>query len=363
MTTQYRELFRIRCRHGYFADQRCRVLALTPTAECNRLLDRYRCLFRAAADGGAVYCGEQNGQNMLRLFDETTPFAFALDNRDPAFETFTEMDSGRTGAPAESLYYFSNAREYVDIADERERLLLHPPGNAFTGGRLPVRPARFVYGFPKGEAKLQLFDAFQRQVWNSDKPAGDIGPGCYQLRTNGGNAYDFYLSAAAARHWGLVEIFAGGPALAKTLPENCQVLDAKGIFCAGQSFTISMEARRSFWRYYIVSGSTADRMYDGYRIVADPPRSGKTKSGEGIVFSAPVRQKVGDKDAWVFESTTPIPLSEIPGDRHEFTLRSDGRTGGGVSSVTLPYGQPANTRLENGPRGGQCMWSEVYVYL
>jgi len=380
VSASYRELFRIDCRHGYYADQRCPALNLSPTAACSRMLDRYRCLFRADADGGAVFCAEQNGGSVLETFDEAAPFSFAIACASPGLEAFTEMPPGQTGPPDESVYSFSNVAEYTETVDGAERFLLHPPANAF-GGLLPVRTPQLLYKLPKPlrDPKLQLFDAFQREVRNGFWETGPVTlmrsgettaialnlsriyTGRYQLKTNGDNPYDFYLGdPATARHWGVVDIFAGGSALANTLPALCQVVPVNGIFCAGQSFTISMQARTSIWRYYIVSQSTKDRNYDGYQIVAGPPRGGKAAAGPSIGFDPKAQQQVGGLDAWVFESRTPIALFQIPGDRHEFLLRPAGRTSGGVA---LPYARVDNTRLEYAPDGAPRVCSEIYVYL
>lgn len=380
MNTSYRELFRIRIRHGYFANRRCPSLALSPTPACARMLDRYRCLFRVDADGAAVYCAEENGQSLIDTFDETTPFSFTIGNTDHALEAFTEMPSLQTGAPDESTYYFSNAAEHMETIDGEKRLLLHPPGSAFEGSALPVRKAQFVYDFsqPLRDPALQLFDVFDREVpkvWETGSARltqsgktsafalnlSRLAPGRYRLKTNSEDPYDFYLGTTAApRHWGVVEIFAGGSALASTLPALCQVRPVNGIFCAGQSFTISMEARKSIWRYYIISQSPADRTYQSYQIVAGPPRGGRATGSPAVGFVPRGQEKVGGKDAWVFESEAPIPLSEIPGDRNEYMLRPAGKTSGGVS---LPYARTDNTRLENGPKGEVRMCSEIYVYL
>lgn len=389
MSARYRELFRIDCLHGYYADRRCPALKLSPTAVCSRMLDRYRCLFRADAGGGAVFCAEENGQSMMETFDEAAPFSFALTCAGSGLEAFTEMPPGQTAAPDESIYCFSNAAEYTATIDGAERLLLHPPVNAL-GGLLPVRTQQLLYKLPKPlrDPNLQLFDAYQREV-PKDKASRDYSSGFwetgsvtltqsgetaaialnlsrlyagrYQLKTNGENSYDFYLGdPATARHWGVVDIFAGGSALAQTLPALCQVIPLNGIFCAGQSFTISMEARASIWRYYIVSQSSKDRNYDGYQIVAGPPRGGKAAAGPSIGFDPKPQQQVGGRDAWVFESHAPIALFQIPGDRYEFLLRPAGRTSGGVA---LPYARVDHTRLEYGSDGAPRMCSEIYVYL
>ena len=79
MRILYNELFRIECRHDYFADNLCRVLALSPTERCRRLLERYRCLFRPHAGGGMVAYGVSDGDDpagLLKQFGDDEPFGF-----------------------------------------------------------------------------------------------------------------------------------------------------------------------------------------------------------------------------------------------------------------------------------------------
>ena len=115
MRIKYVELFSIRCLHDYFADHICKALSLRPTVECSRLLERYKCLFRPTADGGAVYCSEVAQGNSLQGYQEARPFSFTLTSGDPLLDIYTDMEVSDAGIPrAERCYYFSNLNRYVD---------------------------------------------------------------------------------------------------------------------------------------------------------------------------------------------------------------------------------------------------------
>ncbi len=337
MGNQYRELFHIDCLHSYFADGRCRTLELRPTVECSRLLERYQCLFRPYEGGGAVYYSERDGQSSLRHFDEVSPFAFALRSTDPGLVTYTEVETPRS--PSDSLHYFSNLKE-----------------DTMAGGALPVRPPQFVRTIPRA----QLTNALRGQIWNPDGPLPEVGRYTLSSLDPPGTNYDIYLSnLSALAHWGVVEIFAGGPAQAPFLAESNLVVEAGGTLRPQRAFTISLNACKSIWRYYIVSQSSADRSFGDAQIIGNAP-GGKQPP---VTFSTPVQQKIDGKDAWVFESAAAISLCEVPGGQHEFTLKPNGRNGAGARSVALPYGKASSTRLEVGPDGKARMCSEMFVYL
>jgi hypothetical protein len=376
VVTSYKPLFHIRCRHGYFADQVCRPLRLSPTPLCSRLLERHGCLFRQTDGGGSVYFATApDGTTPLRLFDETTPFAFALTGPAAQITSFTEIDPAAAASPSTSLYSFNNREEQVATFDGEECLLLHPPGAPFASAAVPVRPPRFVHRFakPVRAAAVQVSDMLRNKVFDTRTPAQEtsalpvdlsrVPEGRYRLTVNNRDPVEFYLSVVApAARWGMIEIFAGGPAM-KGLPKRCRVLGPDGTPGPPATFVLALEPRRSIWRYYVVSQNSADRTYDGYGIAGGPPRGAKANGNGTIAFSAPAKQKINGKDVWIFESAAAIPIFEQPGDRHEFTLKNNAKGGGGAGPFTLPYAQPDTTRLLPGPDGKPRNCSEIFVYL
>lgn len=385
MIAAYSELFRIDCLHGYFADGRCRSLALAPTAECARLLDRCGCIFRATVGGGTVY---SSSPRLLGLFNETAPFAFDLISVGSELASYTEIAPAQTAMPGAAVYYFSNLQDYGAAAAGAVAAgsqWLHPPDDPFKGGPLPVKPAQFTYACvkPVSAAQARVLDALGREVRSFATPAQatavlsldltGLPPGRYRLKLDGADDYDFYLSGSAnPRRWGVVEIFAGGPAM-PSIPQPCRVLKDGAALNPPAAFVISLPPRASRWRYYIVSQSPADRAYADFTIAGSlrngAVRNGSVRNGNGAAsakaappmsFLPAVSRQFNGQAAWVFESTTPIPLYEYPSDHYEFSLLAAGRSGGGVS---LPYANAATTRLERAAGGDPQPWSEIYVYL
>ncbi|HEX4164623.1 MAG TPA: hypothetical protein VHZ55_04050 [Bryobacteraceae bacterium] len=372
MSTRYKELFSIRCRHAYFSDGRCPVLELTPTSDCGRLIARYRCLFRA----GTVYYGDEGGENLLQSFDETVPFKFSLTSTWPDLDRCTDSPLDPVVRPDKSVYYFSNARE-ERATPGAEELLLHPPGLASANGPLPVETAQFVHVFEQAvsASDLRLFDGLGCPVaWKGADLLGEpvksvsldlqgVRPGRYSIAAKGSERYEFYLSfPAAPKVWGLVDIFLGGRASAKNVPEACRLIDEDGKIRGPLSFVILLNARRSFWRYLVVNQPGSNRSYDNFRIVTGSP-IGSKESAPVIEFRDPVRTKINGTDCWMFESRTEMDLCEKPSEHYELCLRSTGRVADGVASFALPYASPQNTLLEQTDAGAHRVCSDIYVNL
>jgi hypothetical protein len=376
VSTRYPELFRIQCRHRYFADQRCPALEVTPTPLCSRLLEGGGFLFRREPGGGCVYYDSSaEGQRHISRFHETSPFSFALTGSAAELASVTEMAPMQSGSGWRTIRYFCNLSRDAAAPSAGREVLLHPPGEPFRNANLPLRPPQFdlsSHGSVIPDT-LRLFDMLGNKVpkiackkEGADKPVSvvslnlsGINEGRYLLQIHPGENYDFYLSSVAPSvRWGVIEIFAGGPGMPWIIRGGSVLgLDELGPV----TFTICLEPRRSVWRYYIVSQSPADRTYDGYQILGTPPR-GKANGTPPMAFSPPIREKLNGKNAWVFESKDPIPLYEYPPDWHEFTLRSNA-PGAGFGPFALPYARPENTWLERGPNDQTRSCSEIYVYL
>jgi hypothetical protein len=378
MRTHYAPLFRIECLHGYFADGLCRPLSLRPTAECRRLLEQYRCLFKATPAGGTVAFAAEDGCDFLSLYAETTPFSFDLISADPGLLTYTDAAmAGDAASPAEQVYYFDNLGHAADDGEANERRLLHPARQALAAGPLPVRPRRFSQSIekPAAGARLSVVDTLRGEpVWQSAPLTRDphavpldlaaLPDGRYRLQLKKKEVLAFYLSdVSAAGRWGVVDIFPGGPAMVDRVPEGCRVLDEAGRPLP-KTFVIRLNNRSTIWRYYIVNPNPEDHSYDGHRVEEVARRTPKRAEQRGTPFTftevAPTR--VAGQPARVFESTRPIALCERPGDEYEFMFRANGQAERGGRAFRLPYARGEATRLEE-VSGARRMVSEIYVYL
>jgi hypothetical protein len=351
----FRDLFHICCRHGYFADGVHRSVTLSPTPDCRRLLDRYGCFFRSYSGGAGVYYSDEA---LIRSFDETAPFVFTLNGSATDLAGMTDIPAANSATTDSSIFSFSNLSQSQASAGPGTFLPLHD-GAAFAGPPLPLRPPRFTHplGATVRDADLQIVGALGAAVLAIRAPARPISSvspdltgvpeGAYRLMLGHAKLLDFYLTAASSiRRWGAISIFAGGPKMSG-VPLAGRVLGDNGPLPQPPEFAISLDPRKSVWRYLIISQSAADRTYADCRIIGSTRGNGAAP----MVFSKPEPQTVLGKAAWLFTSDAPIPLYERPSDKFEFLLKRDTAAEG--AGVALPYAGTADT--------GQ--FSDIYVYL
>lgn len=303
-------LFTIVCRHPFYADGRCRGLALRPTGACRKLLRRYDLLFHETGGGGMVSYAQKEGFDpLLSALDTPVTFTFALTSTDPDLLNFTEISLPRVFL-TEQFFYFSNLGGHVR---ETGALCLHRGPTASAKDQVAVHSALFTGTIPDDEnpqivrhlaqtiaetpeareeiaqllglrqavldgnagAKtfLQVFNQFGKNVWDAALTPGqdytvDLSsrpPGRYRMtkgkKPASGNGeiivydvHDFYTSPFPPEQvWGLVEIVVAGPGHHAPIPEAFRLFDRGAI--RPLDFEIGFENRATFWRYYVMNPS------------------------------------------------------------------------------------------------------------
>lgn len=371
----YSILFRIECLHGYFGGGPCRCLALVPADGCEALLERYRLLFRSSPGGGTVYAPSQTPLDPMRRFDETLPFTFRVKSTDPLLDSYTDLDRGAGSGPAEAVFHFDNAAGREAECFGAERQLLHDPATPLAEAVLPVMPAVFDYPRDKSAASglnLQVRDPLSGKiVWQSPAVTSSapirvdlrgLPEGRYNRTMGEIQLKPFYLSNhAAARQWGGISIYIGGPAQSPHLPASCQSIDATGAITP-RTFTLALESRKTYWRYYVIDPA-GNRDFGSYELTgALRNPSSRTSSSEIAFRRLPEPATVDGRTAWVFEAQSPLPLLHSPSSLNlALTLRpANGRRG--ERAVVLPYAQAGGLvyRERSQP---QSWFSEVFVYV
>ena len=364
--SNYRSLFTLACKHDYFADGVAAPLGLMPSDDCAVLMAQYGLLFRATPGGGAVY---YNNPALLASFDLATPLIFCIVNNDTALLNYTAIDlsaqsAGGSGPTlADSVFYCDNRS---DPGGE-----LAPP---FTSSAVVKMPPQFAYCFtaPVSTAQLIVQDALQGATeWQLQTPpqptaSADVDlrglpPGRYSLSVNGAAVLQFYLcgarGSASAGAWGITAIYLGGPAQAAYLGHGCSVLDDQGNITP-QSYTMSMTARSTVWRYRIFNNGGDPHKYDNWVVLGSHARNG----GSTIEFTRTNPSAPGQP--WVFQSQQPLALMQTPGSI-SFRLQPGNGEGGNRASgsgIKLPYAQGGLLVLPEtaAPLNG---YSDIYVYL
>lgn len=367
---QYGPLFRIECLHAYFGGP-CRSLTLVPTDDCRHLMARYRMLFREVLGGGAVYCPQQSPPDLLKEFDETTAFTFALISNDPLFTNYTESGSGGLD-PGESIFYFDNKNDIQGPVLGQTRQLLHQPGHMLG---VPVRTkvskvARrtsaagnsFTVLEPLGKQAI-LQGTFPPETNSAQLDLRSFPEGLYWLQVGDDTPQPFYLSdEPSARRWGVVHIYAGGIRQASELPAACTTIDSNGV-THPKTFTIALESRKTIWRYYVMPSSNQAGFGD-YQVVPGgkkPPDANSLADGDPQFRLLPGTTPIEGRAAWVFESQKAIPFLLSPAKSFALSLRPNKNGQSGQRTIRLPYAQPAS--LTKGGTEPERMCSEIFVYL
>lgn len=308
-SSRYEPLCTIQLRHDYFADGRCRHVTLAPVAGCRAMMNRYGLQWLQAMDGGTLLQSVEEGTDgvsrFASLFRETEPFVFSATLGDEMFARYTAgaypWESGLAGHDAGPVR-FSN----LDASNEESRagdsgpLLLHLPEQAM-GQRAAARPP--------------------------DDPT----------------------RAASAAPFALVAIHAGGPGM-PNVPAARALLDASRRVTP-RTFTIQFRARQSRWRYHLSAAGNTPLAAQDLRVSVE----GEVTSD----FTAQPSSANGTRSPLVYESSTELPLLEVPRTRLRIILTDHvGRR------TMLPYPVPESTRLEPSGGGGRPHFvSEVFVHV
>jgi hypothetical protein len=300
---------------------------------------------------------------LLPSFDEAMPFSFVLTSSDPALAVYTELDDGGA-SPADSVYYFDNLTNHEP---GQATPLLHPRTGPVHPLAVKSRVFRHRFDTPITAQRLLVTNVPEgRQVLQADAPGEpflsccldltSLAFGRYRLHSDDGTELlDFYLSdTPAATIWGVVDIYARGPQA--PVPKSLSVIDDNGE-AALKIFKLSLTSRKTFWRYFVFAHAAQTR-FDNHRVAGGLP--GPPKPPPSILFADPVKDRVGGRTAWRFESQIPIKLFERPRNHHQFTI-TNAQNG---AEIALPYANPQSTRIVDAvpPAAGKA-YSDIYVQL
>lgn len=362
---QYTLLFRIECRHGYFAGGPCRSLTLRPTESCRQLLDRYRMLFRSEIGGGAVYGLKELSPDLLKEFDEVAPLTFTLISSDPALANYTAVNPRKTN-PVKTIFYFDNRVDYTE-GNPSEPRQLHKPGEPLEHAAVPTRPKMYSVTSPRA-VRFTINEPLAGQVvaqgvLAAKRPAQldlrQLPQGLYLRQVNNKPARRFYLdNQLALRLWGAISIYPGGSRQASLVPENCRVIGSDGMIHP-RTFTLALESRQTIWRYYIIP-SLDDQDFSHYEVVTKPGTNGV--NAKEIPFRLLPESLIDGRIAWIFESKSPLPLLLQPASAFSLSLRPNKNGKGSQKTIRLPYAQPVSMARNPGTDRGQ-MCSEIFVYV
>lgn len=373
MNIRFDILFKIECRHNYFADSLYSSLKLSPTKACKGLLQRYDLLFREMPGGGAVYYGKRNNLTIIRTIREIIPFTFTLTSTDPHLINYTDL-ALHDGAlsPSDSVFYFSNLVEHSRTLHGKSRRLIHSRNQVDMGDQLQVKPSTFLYPFKTPVQDVQVVDGLRGEVvWATD-PEAISGypidlrgqpPGRYWLLDEGKAKYPFCLTdTAPSKLWGLVEIYVSDSRSASlaSLPKDARplVIDPKKKITS-PTYCLYFETRKTYWRYFIVNEFGVN--FNDYKVVHKVKNGAKRRSGaKDVPFKKVKEVEINGKKALIFESNGAIPLWDLPAEEHEVKFEPGSGASKNGRTFKLPY---AGSTAIKPVSKSKKIFSEIYAHL
>lgn len=182
---KYRSLFSVSLEHDYYADGKCPDFDVAPLEETRRLVKNHRALLRTSAAGLEVLVPvDTNGRAFLEFAPETE-FVFCLRLVNPAFATFTQLESiMELAAPVFSNVASDDSAEDL-LPISRNRYPRLPTGVfAMAGirhrsppGPLPATPFRYRIRFTARRAHWSFYCVSNMPGERGDLAIVDLGNG------------------------------------------------------------------------------------------------------------------------------------------------------------------------------------------
>jgi hypothetical protein len=368
MNANYQPFIEIRVVHEYYSSGVCSELLLEPTTATKQFLDRYGLLSRALPGLLQLYRDVNSAWKRAEL----SPLCFSFSSASQLMTERTEIyqdaeikqaaatapDLAAATAPDLSVFAWCNNVDYGSQGlDSLSYKLLHSTANAFDGASYPVCAPLFNYKLkePTQDKQIKIRDLRDRVQWNTKFPVKPVSAVTIDVRTLTEGLYQIQLEDAAPQRfllstltpatvWGVVQIDPGLIPADAVLPYR---------------FLLAFPARKSIWRYVVMSGNKNERDYSSYEIVVESRGNAVLTDSGRVTFTGPILERMQGQNAWIFESTSPLTLKENPGDDYLFTLRPKGKSNG----YPLPYASPSLTRLDRSQNGQTRYCSEIFVNL
>jgi hypothetical protein len=366
------QLFRVRLRHGFYADGESKHdFACLPAPSTAELLRWHALRLHRFADGFGVFAEvdpsslPNGGDGQLRLRalqgDEVLRMQFQLVLLNPWLINFTELPAFRPGA---EVFYFDNLRS--DSASGRLHL-----GDSVAGARIGA-PIGLVTGpeythrlpAPARSGRLELRDMFGKlvhvatfdfagapeptPVHRLDLSAIDAAvPGRYRVSDDQGGARDIYYAPETfkARPFAVLEVFSTTKGIADgndKVPVSYRVFQGDRIRGASD-FNVQWQPRQTLWRYSVTK-----------KYVVPAPGIGvdSLQIGDGTEFDA----VVGGTEKVTFTAKAPRALSQQPAD---LVLNHNGNK----RIRKLPSPRPETPLKKESVGAGQRDVSELFIYI
>lgn len=347
MSIKYTRLFQINVVHSRFLNGNCPGLQIQPSSISHQIMNTYGLRMRPSSSGLEIYQGVKEQEANSKI-DVPIVLSFFLNNSDPTFKNYTDVDLPDDGAtkiffahtlPAEadtvhpispkSQVAFTSLQHIIQFSPPPDDTSLTIKFYTITGEKI------YEEVLSPEDAAKGIFPLF-----NLNGRADD-GQLLLNLETEDGQTQEqrlFILSSQAIpRALGVLQIV--------VFPSVAQALIAG----QGPVYQLSFSPRETFWRYYFFPGNSS---FEQLKLF---------KNGEALTaVSGPVKVRLPTgNEAQVMTLQSPMALLEQQADRLELEVVNSQ----GPLKIQLPT--PNAERLIPGQdeNGQQAFYSDMYIYL
>ncbi|HWR89715.1 MAG TPA: hypothetical protein VN260_05615 [Dissulfurispiraceae bacterium] len=360
MRIQFGKMVEVRFSHRFFDGAGGEVFDLQPTRECRKHLANYGLLFKKIQDGFVLLYETTNGGggalHPLKPIDSSLTFSFVVLPMSPHIVNYSDMPMDGLPGFIYRLHNLQNNQQQGELlltADIQKPYLS-------AADRIALNPLSFRYTFQSLQPSvlLEVLDSLgatvQSHFVNTTDGAGicaiDLrsrGPGMYTIRLDGQETLEFYGNdeMAPLNALSVIDIFCGSrvPAPYRFLNDAFDVVK--------KTYTVRVDARRTFWKYYVVLK---------YRRTVDPGDLSIHHPGPGIQFTRLPVLTLGDGSTavpFVSNQSLPLALRPVKG----ISLKKKNGGGGGPLEIQ-DLANPSAATLVPGS-GGTEAYSEMYIYI
>lgn len=305
---KYKPLFELELRHRYYLSGKCPDLQVTPSADCQILLNAYGLRFLPTETGAKLFAKVEtiSGKDIIKSpIPEATKFTFLLKQNNIFFENFTELNLTK---PQNQRYYFNNLVDNL-TADAFPLLLTNTASKVVTDTDLlffETNAFSFtdVSSADTQVSELKFIDSGEifSQELNKHNNTYNF---TYDLKKSLGGRAKFFIDGAErsamyvanandyANVFGVIEIF-----YKNDLPATYQFQLADNAV-ETKFYKIAFANRATRWRYII--NNKYNLLVTGVNVV----KSNGTPIGFNSLGGAPAGQ-------FIMASGNPVPLVEEP---------------------------------------------------
>lgn len=352
MKIQFEKLFEIKIFHSYYKSGTSEDFDIEPTALCRNQLLNYGLLFKKTAGGFVVLYevveDDSGNPHPLKPIEENTKFSFTLQAKNSSLINYSNLP---LNSKPNQIYHLHNLNDNQQngslflTSDKTEDYMSQKD-------RIELISQLFQYSFEStnSSAQIEIVDDLDNLVFKKVVPIVEgmfnysvdlrgYPPGKFTLKIDGAQKLEFYANdeLIGKNIFGIIDIFRND-----SVPQAYQFTETNGDV-RKKTYTVKIEKRQTFWKYYMVLKYRPDITPDSLSIDS---------------FVRKDTEILSDGNSMVpFVSSTPLSLQEKPIKG----IQLKKATGNGSTSICKNLPNPSVRTIK--PEASDKIYSEIFIYL